>query len=149
MDELDIVDQFHTEKREYDRTVFLTVICVASFIGSWVTILYYTLYINKVSDIERSVYHLDETGILEYSLMKISIAASFVSFAGAVFMWRMRRIGLLIYAVGQLIPVAMMAYIYGMIAPFDPPKTYYVAGYAVMQVLFVGLYMVSWKKMRW
>lgn len=149
MKEFDIVDQFDTEKREYDRSLFLTIICVLSFIGSWVTVLFYALYINKVSAIERSVYLLDEVGMVEYKLMKISIITALVSFTGALIMWRMRKIGLFIYAIGQLVPAAMMSYITIVLKPIESPDSYIMLAFAGIQVIFIGLYMFSWKYMRW
>lgn len=148
MNEFDVVDQFGTPKKEYDRTVFLTILCIATFIGSWVTILYYTLYINKVDDIERSVYHFDE-GRLEYMLMKVSIGASFLSFIGSIFIWRMRRIGLFIYALGQIIPAALIFYIFIVMVPVEYPKSVIMIGYGAMQLLFICLYILNWKILRW
>lgn len=148
MNDFEVVDQLGTEKKEYDRTVFLTILCIATFIGSWVTILYYTLYINKVDDIERSVYHFDE-GRLEYLLMKVSIAASFLSFIGSLFIWRMRRIGVFIYALGQIVPAAFIAYIYLVVMPIEYPKSPAMIGYGAMQVLFIVLYLLNWRILRW
>lgn len=81
--------------------------------------------------------------------MKISIVASLVSFTGAVIMWRMRRFGIFIYAVGQLVPAAMGAYIALLVNGIEMPKTYIMLGHAAIQVLFIGLFLISWKKMRW
>ncbi len=148
MNEFDVVDQFGTKKKEYDRTIFLTILCILTFVGSWITILYYTLYINKVDDIERSVYHFEE-GRLEYLLMKVSIAASFLSFIGSVFIWRMRRIGVFIYVLGQVVPAAFIAYIFIVVIPIEYPKSLIMLGYGAMQVLFIGLYLLNWKILRW
>lgn len=149
MKDSEIVDQFDTEKKEYDRSLYLTVICVASFIGSWITVLFYALYINKVSEIERSVYLVDEVGQIEFLLMKISILTALVSFLGAVIMWRMRRVGIFIYAIGQLVPAAMLTYITVVLKPIESPTSYIMLGFAGVQVLFIALYMFSWKYMRW
>jgi len=149
MRQSDIVDQFNTERPEYDRSVYLTILCVLSFIGCCITALFYALYINKVSNIERSVYLIDEVKMVEFTLMKVSIIAALVSFTGTLIMWRMRKAGIFVYALGQLVPAGMIAYINIVLKPLESPDSYIMLTFAGVQVIFIGLYMVSWRYMRW
>lgn len=142
----DFLDQFEVEK-EHDRSLFLSGLCVLTWVGSWFTILYYGLHIIKINDIEASIYHFEEWEI-EYYLMKVSVIAPVISTVGAIFMWRMRRFGLFIYIAGQVAQSAFGLYVYTQVKPIENPESYYFIGYFIAQLGFIPLYAINWKTMK-
>jgi len=146
IDDVDFLDQFGTEK-DYKRPVLLTFLCVLTWIGCWFCVIYYGLLIYKISNIERSVYHF-EGKALEYYLMKASLLAPVFSLVGSILMWQLKRIGLSIYAAGQLLIAVFGLYIYLFVNErVDSDSFLYIAFYGI-QLLFIAFYASFWKQMK-
>lgn len=145
-DDTDFLDQFEVEK-DHDRSLFLSGLCILTWVGSWFIVLYYGLHILKISDIEASIYHFEEWQT-EYYLMKVGVVAPIVSSLGAVFMWRMRRFGFFVYLAGQLGLSVFGLYVYLLVKPIEAPESYYfILGFAA-QLGFIPLYAMNWKTMK-
>jgi len=146
MSDKEFIDQFDT-KKDYDRTLFISGLCVMTWIGCWFTVMYYGMHIFKISDVERSIYHFDEWK-LEYDQMKVSVIAPFFSTLGAYFVWHMRRFGIYIYAFGQLSAAVFGLYIYIVQKEIENPVSYYYIAYFGVQILFIIPYALNWKILR-
>jgi hypothetical protein len=144
MSDFDFLDQF--EKKEYERPLFLSALCVFTWIGCWLMVLYFGLRIIKISDIEDSIYHFDEWK-LEYNLMKTGLVAPVISTIGAIYVWKMKRFGLFIYAFAQAGLAFFGLFVYLLVKPIDPQSYYFIAGF-LCQLAFIPLYFINWKYMR-
>lgn len=142
----DFLDQFETEK-DHDRSLFLSSLCILTWIGGWFTVLYYGLHVLKISDIEDSIYHYEQWE-MEYNLMKVSIVAPMISMVGAFYMWRLRKFGFWIYLAGQLAQCAFGIYVYVFVKDIELPLTYYFLLYYAIALSFIALYALNWKLLK-
>ncbi|HLP54463.1 MAG TPA: hypothetical protein VK151_05515 [Fluviicola sp.] len=143
MEEDDFLDQLGQEKY-YDRPLFLSCLCILTWLGSWFILLYYAIKLGKLNSGEGELFVPDALR-MEYNLMKISIATSVISGFGAYLMWHQRRAGFFVYLFGQLLTSAMGFFVYLLDKPIDIPTTYYFAGFYIAQLGFVVLYALNWK----
>ena len=119
-DELDLLDgELNQEVRVLERPSFLTVLCILTFVGVGFSIIssFFGLFAMSMlegvmTDLNNSVGEGDafsqDLGN-SYRWTKIiyllSIGGSILCLAGALFMWKLRKIGYFIYVLGQLIPL--------------------------------------------
>jgi hypothetical protein len=143
--DIEFIDQF--EPKEYERTLFISALCIFTWIGSWLVLLYYGLHIIKINDIERSVYHFEEFST-EFNLMKAGVVAPVISTAGSILMWRMRRIGIFIYSFGQLSLSIFGLYVYILVKPIEVPESYFFIAAFAGQIGFIALYALNYRKMK-
>lgn len=145
---MEFIDQFEVEK-DKERSLLLTWMCIATWIGCWFSVMYYGLHILKISDIERSIYHFDEWK-LEYDHMKVSLIAPVFSGVGAFIMWKLNKVGLFVYAAGQMVPAFFGLYLVIFVRGFDEDSyvPFYWIGYFVIQLAFVVLYAIQWKNFK-
>ena len=83
-----------SEEQKIERPLFLTVICLFSFVGSGSSILFYGLIImgvGIVSDIFPGITGLSNSGVKIYLLIAIFI--SLLSLFGSIKMWQLRKLG--------------------------------------------------------
>ncbi|MES2554892.1 MAG: hypothetical protein V4604_02015 [Bacteroidota bacterium] len=138
------MDQLSNEEKYYDRPLFLSCLCILTWVGSWFILLYYAIRLGKLNSGEGELFVPDHMKI-EYELMKISIVAAVISGFGAYLMWHQRRAGLFVYLFGQLLMCAFGLFVYLVDKPMDVPETYYYVGFYVVQLGFVALYSLNWK----
>jgi len=125
-DELDLLDNGTDTTYKGARPSFLTVLCILTFVGAGLGILYnfFTLFwVSTTEGIFSSITEFDDSGELNnsftnaYRWIKWGIVAGVVGnlicLAGAIVMWTMRKIGFYIYVVGQGIPIVVTVLSYG------------------------------------
>lgn len=98
------------------RPGFLTVLCILTFIGSGLSILFSLLGIFGIGALNNfaSAYGVDsgETGVFKLILMVIFSGASLY---GAIMMWNLKKIGFYLYVAAQIL---MVVFGFGWIALF-------------------------------
>lgn len=143
MQEDDFLDQLGGDKY-YDRPLFLSCLCILTWVGSWFILLYYAIRVGKLNSGEGELF-VPDTMKMEYLLMKLSIVTPVISGFGAYLMWHQRRGGLFVYGFGQLLMSAFGLIVYLVDKPMDIPTTYYYTAFYVAQLGFVVLYSLNWK----
>ncbi|MFL5763485.1 MAG: hypothetical protein ACJ77K_06030 [Bacteroidia bacterium] len=142
-------DQMNTEEAP-KRPVFLTVLCVLTFIASGLAAIF-SLAMPLMKDwfiaMMQSNPNMDEKQYNDamkafdagpaYFLLSFVLAAG--SVVGAAFMWKLKRNGFHIYAFSNLallfLPTLMLDMPMNMIS-------------VILTVLFIGLYTVNWKVLK-
>lgn len=111
MDELDIVDELEMNV-EQGRSTFLTVLCILTWVGSGLSIIYHAYLYLLTSQAINFVGRISGDKSLNWFLLSylIGIFAPIFTIVGALFMWKLKRFGFFIYAVGQLVPLAYSLY---------------------------------------
>lgn len=117
-DELDILDNGTDTAYKGARPSFLTVLCILTFVGTGLGIIYSFFMLFWISTMERmfesvgdlnDVSNLNDQFANSYRWMKWSmiggVLANLLCLSGAIVMWKMRRIGFYLYIVGQVIPL--------------------------------------------
>lgn len=143
MQEDDFLDQLGTEKY-YDRPLFLSCLCILTWVGSWFIFLYYAIRVGKLNSGEGELF-VPENMKMEYMLMKMSIVTPVISGFGAYLMWHQRLAGLFVYGFAQLLLSTFGLFVYLVNKPLDVPTTYYYTAFYVAQLGFIVLYSLNWK----
>lgn len=133
--------------RKNHRPALLSVLCVLTFIGSGCSLLSYLFMWIGFENLRHIVFETDlyEAYFAMAPAMRTSMEAMFslprwfyllcglfyvASFAGAVFMWRLKRIGFHIYTIAQCMVVLL-----GMLVMPD-------AGIPYQSILWTGLFVL-------
>lgn len=111
----DILDELSVEGKIDQRPVFLTVLCVLTFVGSAVYIVYaaFTLLgYSQLDNVGSSLMNGIDDEFWRYNRwVKIErysmIAGGFGCVVGAVLMLRMRKTGFYIYVASQIVPLVV------------------------------------------
>ena len=143
MQEDDFLDQLGTEKY-YDRPLFLSCLCILTWVGSWFVFLYYAIRVGKLNSGEEELFIPDYMK-MEYLLMKISIVTPVITGFGAYLMWHQRRAGFFVYGFGQLFLSAFGLFVYLVDKPLSVPTSYYYIAFYLAQLGFIALYSLNWK----
>ena len=124
MDELDIIDRQEVVNK---RPVFLKVLCILTFVGSGmgITSAVISLLIGGMSEESFRILQQMDGGILggfatdleemmrwQKYINFANLAGSAICLAGALMMWRLKRVGFYLYLPGALIPLTVS--IFGM-----------------------------------
>lgn len=121
-DDLDLILD-NEDKKEYEgaRPVFLTVLCILTWVGAGIGIIFGMIWILMMGAMESTFegvasLNQDVPGDFEYEMidsfrwMKISYILSIVGnifcLVGALIMWRLKKSGYFIYIFGQALPIA-------------------------------------------
>jgi len=142
---------YENPMEENKRPGFLTFLCVLTFIGSGMSLLtnlVLPMVAPIVLDYLRGTSFADAPGVMEqYEQMATTpvwqfyIAAFFcaTSLLGAIYMLKMKKIGFHIYAISQLLILAVSQFLLG--GRLKP-------GYfdLFITLLFIGLYAIYYKK---
>lgn len=141
MQETDVLDD--VELKEPERTRFLSVLCILTWLGSWFMAMYCLIWIFRNGEVEDTGYYYfayEE----EYLLIKIGFFSSLASAFAAYFIWQLKRFGLFIYMAGQ-IPLAFYGiYVYVFLKPIETSYSFYFMGVFIAQLLFIVPYMMHW-----
>lgn len=89
-----------------ERPVFLTVLCILTFIGSGLSVLLWLLGIFGLGAVNSYLANFGgaaDTGVLKPILMLIFSAASLY---GAIMMWSLKKMGFYLYVAAQVLIVA-------------------------------------------
>ncbi len=118
-DELDILDNGTEVKYTGKRPVFLTVLCILTFVGAGLSAIYYLFAWVGLSAAERLVESFDQgidnagaQAVNAFHWLKLfmisGLVGSVLCVAGAIAMMFMRKFGYYIYIAGQVIPLVVM-----------------------------------------
>ncbi len=164
--ELDLLDEeLNSEERVWERPSFLTVLCILTFVGVGFSIISSVFGLFTMSMLEGVMTDLNDS-IGEgddfsqslgngYRWTKItyllSIAGSILCLAGALFMWKLRKIGYFIYVVGQIIPLtgtvlSIGSTFNGMFANFGVASILWSMIFPVGFIIMYGLHLKYMKK---
>lgn len=112
MEELDIVDELEMDVR-HRRSMFLTVLCILTWVGSGILMLYHAYMYLMMANAASLLSRFGDAKSLNWVLMLhlVGIVAPLFTITGAIVMWRLKKIGFVVYAIGQLAPVLLSFYI--------------------------------------
>lgn len=98
-----------------ERPVFLTVLCILTFIGSGLGLLFGLIGLVAAGAIDSFAQYLPvpvESGIFKSIIVLVMLAASLY---GAIQMWNLKKLGFYIYAGANVILLIMSFGIFGLI----------------------------------
>ena len=116
------------------RPTFLTVLCILTFVGSGLGLLYGLLAIvaaGAIKGLLESIPGMSQMNGEGMMLIVISAALSAASLFGAIMMWKMKKLGFYIYVAAQIAAVAISFTVMGLI----------------FSLLFLVLYFLNFKHM--
>lgn len=158
---MDVADELADSKPKSKRSTFLTVLCILSFIGIGYGIIssaisYFTfdtimesfeMGMDQMEQAEEEANSAFLSGMLEMAeasmehgktLNLVTFIANLICLIGVLRMWKLRRNGFYIYAVGELAPGIVTGLLLGWIAG--------ILG-LILAVVMVALYAVNLKEM--
>lgn len=169
-DELDLLDDGTDIVYSGKRPAFLQVLCILTFVGTGLGIIYSTVSMIAISAAERlmvglssiapDAQSLDDSLVNVYRWAKWSIYASVLGniacLTGALVMWRMRKVGYYIYVGGQGLPLiigilSMISNYSNMGMPGGFLGSFGIVGFAIQAIFpigFVVMYGLNYKYLR-
>lgn len=137
----DFLDE--VEHKEPERTPFLSLLCILTWLGSWFMAMYCMIWIFRNRQVEDTQFYYFDTPE-EYTLIKVGFFCSLISAFGAYFIWQLKRFGIFIYLAGQ-IPFGIFGLVvYFFIKPIVIPDTFYFMALFFGQLLFGIFYFLNW-----
>lgn len=152
------------------RPVFLTVLCILTFVGAGLGILggIYGLFANQEAALQASIDSMSHTpkgaaiaeamaaGKAEYFKWQtisnyLSLVSSFMCLAGALLMWKQKRSGFYLYLPGEIMPIIGMigSYMVVQSVPLIGITTLLtIAFMSLVYIVFIIMYGVNLKHMR-
>lgn len=115
MDILDETNEMY-DRREGQRPVFITVLCILTWVGSFLGLIGGVFQLYTYSALRQLNSQFTQNGLTEGSsgylfwIAMGTILGSLLCSLGAIFMFRLKKLGFFIYLVGQLIPLAGSVY---------------------------------------
>lgn len=111
-----ILDDLSDGSYSGGRPVFLTVLCILTFVGTGLFLIYHLFTMFTMSALEESFQQLDaDFSDLDDTLgnyyrwskikMYVGIAAELICLAGAILMFMMKKTGFYLYLIGQIAPL--------------------------------------------
>lgn len=147
-DELDIVDELETNP-EVRRPLFLTVLCILTWIGSGIMLLYYIFIFWGVAFLANTL--AKGTGVsswLNLTLI-IGLISQLFTIAGSILIWHLRKWGFVIYTIGELVPSLLSIYMYAFLLNTTGANLVFAFIPAVIPIGFVVMYALHLKYLRW
>ena len=116
--EIDLLDKEIKSGTQLSRPVFLTVLCILTFVGAGVGVISSIYSMSTLGQLEESMALMNNTftdsGIPfdfgdSYKWLKISyvlnLFGAILCLVGALIMWNFKKIGFYFYIVGQVAPL--------------------------------------------
>jgi len=154
MDELDIVDELEVNVNR-GRSTFLMVLCILTWVGSGLAIIYYGyafFFLSAFSKITKSIGAGNEvSNTFNWFMWQYLVSAIGCVFCivGAVLMWKLNKLGFYIYLLGQAVPVLLSFYISLVIGgKFGSETLFFAILPNVIPIGFVIMYAIQLKDMR-
>ena len=163
-DELDILDNGTDTTYKGGRPSFLTVLCILTFVGTGLGIIYSFFILFWISTMERvfgsisdlnDISNVNDQLVNSYRLMKWSmiggVLANLLCLTGAIVMWRMRRIGFYFYIFGQAIPIIIAVLSFNSLFGGGMFSSFGIVGMIVSMIFpvgFVVMYGLNFKFLR-
>jgi len=132
----------NTNTEAKQRPVFLTVLCILTFIGSGLIILGYILgffALNFIDSLPSNLMINDRNiSEIEFSEIILYLIMGFSSLAGAILMWKLKKIGFWLYTVANILLIIIPCfYNYGSMEILMP----------IVTIVFISMYGVNLKYM--
>jgi len=157
MDVLDETNEMY-DRREGQRPVFITVLCIITWVGSFFGIIsgFMQLYTySMINSLNKGLFQSNAVSQGSGYLFWIAIATfvgSLLCAVGAIFMFRLKKIGFFIYLIGQLIPLAGSVYsmlvINSNLQGFESISIVSTGVGMIVPVAFIVMYGVNLKHMK-
>lgn len=145
----------------HERPVFLTVLCIMTFVGVGLFLIYNFFTISTMSAMESSFKNLDPDmandfdnslgNVYRWSKINIiiSIIGNLLCLGGAILMFLLKRVGFFIYLVGQIAPLVAGFFFFQSIGSnFIEFQAIYFGLTAIFPVGFIILYSLNYKHLR-
>lgn len=154
------------------RPVFLTVLCILTFVGSglgFLSALYGLLVQKSVEASTRAMQqiklpsgngnamlnsmidHMDEMHKWTMLSNYLSLGATILGLTGALLMWNLRKAGFFIYTVGQVLPLITLFCMYSVLKDIPMMGFAMIIGAALSAIFAIGfvvMYGLNLKHMR-
>ena len=137
------------QEKPVTRPMLLTVLCILTFIGSGLNVVsglaigtFFDQFVTVAADLAET-YKLPGMEMVTEGTPGFFFISAFLysgSVAGALVMWRMRRIGFHIYTISQILMILAPMYFYSLAGPSMPDL--------VITGVFVIMYSMNLKIMR-
>lgn len=150
----DLLDELSVSGKSQQRPVFLTVLCVLTFVGSALYLLYAYYTFTLISGIDDTTADiLQDTELVNYyKWYKIEryavILGAIGCSVGAYFMLKLRRIGFYFYVAAQILPVAVGAFTMTSIGGLGGFQFISLILSAIFPVGFIILYSLNYKYLK-
>jgi hypothetical protein len=164
MDELQL-DDVRSIDQEKERSSFLTVICILSFVGNGLGIAQGFLVFSLAGFYYRMFHSVAAVGqgTLKSQMRTVDsvinavswfgiivLLSSIVCLIGAILMWRLKKIGYMLYVPFQMIPVVYFVF---SLLSFIPAEGHGVAlmfgfFYSLLPLAFIVLFGIQLKQMK-
>ena len=126
-----------------NRTVFLSALCILTFIGSTVSFIAYFLasvFFGKTSELIIKLSNWSSVETISPGYFTLLMALSAISLIGAIRMWKLHRDGFFIYTIVQLILLFIPAIWIGWSSFSDTG--------AIFTIVFIGGYALNFKHLK-
>lgn len=165
-DELDLLDNGTDTSYKGKRPAFLQVLCILTFVGAGIGLIYSFIQLFAISAMEGaleafgSITDISETDSAlseTYRWMKLSVYTgvfgNIACLAGAILMWGMRKVGYLVYVIGQAAPMivgvmSMMNIVGGMPNGFGIFGVVGMIFFTIFPIGFLIMYGLNYKYLR-
>lgn len=138
------------EEQKTKRPVFLTVLCILTFISSGLSTLFSIIMpfiAEKIVSLMQADPNYDETKSAEqvqyilagWSYYGPAFILGLASFTGALMMWSMKKIGFHVYAIANLLLLFIPTIVLGIKLTIPA---------VLLTVGFIGLYFINFKHMK-
>lgn len=159
MDELDILDDHgEHQARPQKRPVFLTVLCILTFVGGGLGLIYsffmwlglsaaegfMEAFNSDVNDVENEAIRMMHW--MKF-LMVSYLVGNTLCIAGAIIMMFMRKIGFYLYILGQIIPIVIILFMLGS-SLTEPGSQFWIFMALIFPIGFIVMYGLNFKYLR-
>ncbi len=155
MDELDIIDELEVNVAP-KRTGFLSVLCILTWVGSGLSIIFYGYMYLVIGQLMRAMAELggssgDLPNEVDWMLTNylIGMVTPVFCIIGAVLMWKLRKAGFYIYLLGQLTPIIMSFYTWLVaIGKVNSEGMFFAVLVNIIPIGFIVMYAIQLKNMK-
>lgn len=131
------------------RSNFLTVLCILSWVGSGLAILYYGYQYALMTQFTHSLGLSGKTKLSWITIILfVSALMPLLTLTGSILMWFLRRWGFYIYVLGQIVPVILGFYVAISVNGVHGPSLIFAILWGVVPIGFVVMYALNFKSLR-
>lgn len=159
--EIELIDK---NEETNELPTFLKVLCILTFVGAGLTIIMSILFTITIQMSLKLVESMDSiagssTGMVEvfkWTIVSYILTGvgSLLGLVGALFMWKLKKIGFFIYLIGQIIPIigVVLVYLAAMKTSFGASSAFgnviTSAFYVLISIAFLIMYGVNLKHLK-
>jgi len=158
---MDALDETHEmyQRREGKRPVFVLVLCILTWVGSFLGLISGTIQLYIYSAMSSVKSELMQNNFPEQNMYGYlfwsaiaTIMSSLLCSLGAFFMFRLKKIGFFIYLAGQIIPLIVTIYSNSIFLSRSPSfQSFTIIGAVtsiIFPIAFIAMYGVHLKQMK-